>query len=203
MLYAPLRLLALWFCRLYCGVVVRRRPEHLPEGGFILASNHQSYLDPILLGITLRRPLSFMARESLFKNPLFGRLIRSTRAFPVRRDGVGKQGLRDAADRLKAGEAVVVFAEGTRSRDGRLGPVKDGAGLLSRIADVPVLPAAVDTFHAWPREKALPRPRRIAVAYGEPIPAERFRRDPEGARHELETSLQQLMSRLSETPSTL
>ena len=197
MLYAFGRCLARWLFILGFDIRVLR-PLHVPPpGGFVLASNHQSYFDPPLLGACLVRPVNFMARDSLFKNPLFGELIRRVGAFPVRRDGVGKDGLKEAVRRLKAGAAVTVFVEGTRTRTGAIGEIRDGAGLLSRLAGVPVVPAALDgTFRAWPRGRALPRSARIRVAFGRPIPASRFREDPEGARLELETAIRSLHSSL-------
>ena len=199
MLYAFGRCLARWLFILGFDVRVRRPLHAVPSGGFVLASNHQSYLDPPLLGACLERPVSFMARDTLFRNPVFGGLIRRVGAFPVRRDGIGKDGLKEAVRRLKGGSAVVVFVEGTRTRDGRVGEVRDGAGLLSRLAGVPVVPAAVDgAWRAWPRGRALPRPGRIRTAFGDPIPASRFRQDPEGARLELETSIRSLHSSLRE-----
>ena len=197
MLYVVLRELFRWLLLLACSARTARLPRRLPPGGFVLASNHQSYLDPILLGGSLRRPISFMARDTLFKNPLFGGVIRRVHAFPVRRGGVGKEGLREAVTRLRAGRPVVVFVEGTRSKNGEIGPMKDGAGLLSRLASVPVVPAAVDTHRAWPRKRAFPLPAPVRVACGEAIPAERFREDPEGARAQLETEIRDLHRNLT------
>ena len=202
MLYAFGRCLARWLFILGFDVRVRRPLHAPPAGGFILASNHQSYFDPPLLGSCLRRPVSFMARDTLFRHPLFGGLIRGVGAFPVRRDGVGKERLKEAVRRLKAGAAVVVFVEGTRTRTGEIGEIRDGAGLLSRLAGVPVVPAALDgTYRAWPRGRSFPRPSRVRVAFGQPIPAERFRKDPEGGRLELETSIRSLHASLSKSQS--
>ncbi len=191
MLYVILRALARWLFLVLCGMRAYRRP--LPTGGFVIASNHQSYIDPVLLGGGLERRLSFMARDTLFDFPLFGGVIRRVGAFPVRREGVGKEGLQEAVRRLRSGEAVVVFPEGTRSRTGEIGRMKDGAGLLSRLADVPVVPAAVSgTYEVWPRGRPFPLPARVKVAYGKAIPAARFREDPQGALAELEHSVREL-----------
>ena len=198
MLYVVLRELARFLFLALCGARVRRVP--LPAGGVVIASNHQSYVDPVLLGAGLPRRLSFMARDTLFMNPLFGRLIRDVGAFPVRRDGVGKEGLKTAVRKLKDGEAVLVFPEGTRTLDGRIGRIKDGAGLLSRLSGVPVVPAAVEgTFLAWPRGRAYPLPARMTVAFGEAIPAGRFRQDPDGARAELEQAIRSLHQELQDS----
>lgn len=192
MLYVICRELARWL--LLLGFE-RRAFYHarLPAGGFVLASNHQSFLDPLLLGTSLARPVSFMARDTLFRNPLFGGLIRRVGAFPVRRDGVGKEGMREAERRVRGGAAVLLFVEGTRTRTGEISPIKDGAGLLSRLAGAPVVPAAVEGgFRAWPRTRRLPRPTPLKVAFGAPIPAARFRDDPDGARRELEQAIRDL-----------
>lgn len=197
MVYVILRALARCVFVLLCGLRLRRRPRRFPAGGFVVASNHQSYLDPILLGLVVTRPITFMARDTLFRNPLFAWLLRAVHTFPVRREGVGKEGMREALRHLKAGDPVVVFPEGTRSRDGEVGPIKDGAGLLSRLAGVPVVPAAVHTFRSWPRDRPFPLPARVSVAYGEPIPAARFREDPEGAREQLSQAIRSLYKSLN------
>ena len=197
MLYVVLRELARFVFLALCGARVRRAT--LPAGGVVIASNHQSYLDPVLLGAGTSRHLSFMARDTLFTNPLFGPLIRAVHAFPVRRDGVGKEGLKEAVRRLKAGEAVVIFPEGTRSLDGEVGEIREGAGLLARLASVPVVPAAVEgTFNVWPKGRAYPLPAPIRVAYGKAIPSERFREDAAGAREELGEAIRALHRELRE-----
>ena len=145
------------------------------RGGVLFLSNHQSFLDPILIEPPLRRTLSYMARDSLFHNPLFGAFIRALDAFPVRRGRADTAAIREAIDRLRAGRALLLFPEGTRSQHGELGPMRGGFLVLVRNAHVPVVPVALDGAHrAWPRSRPLPRPARLSVAYGEPIPPDAF-----------------------------
>lgn len=147
--------------------------QNVPErGGVLLLSNHQSFLDPPLVGVPISRQLGYLARRSLFRGALFGWVIRSLGAMPVRRGAADRAAIRCAIERLLAGEALVMFPEGTRSRDGALQPIRGGFRLLVRKAGVPVVPVAVDgAYRAWPRGRFLPRPRRIRVSYGRPIPA--------------------------------
>ena len=92
-------------------------PENVPvQGGVILASNHASFLDPPLVGSGLKRDINYLARESLFRFPGIGALLRSWNAVPVDRDGGGARGLKAILDRLLAGGAIILFPEGTRSR---------------------------------------------------------------------------------------
>ena len=102
-----------------------------PTGPVLLAANHASLLDPPLVGATLRRDICYLARENLFRNPLFGAVLRSWNVVPVDRDGGGAAGLRAIMERLQAGNAVIVFPEGTRTQDGALQPARSGIGLLA------------------------------------------------------------------------
>ncbi len=142
------------------------------DGPVILISNHQSHLDPAMIGGFTRRPLSMMARDSLFTG-LFGALIRSYDAIPVDRDGGGIAGLREILRRLRDNAAVLVFPEGTRSVDGRIQPLKPGFLALVRRGNAALLPMGIEGANdAMPRGASFPRPRRIAIVYGEPIAQE-------------------------------
>jgi 1-acyl-sn-glycerol-3-phosphate acyltransferase len=144
--------------------------ENIPSrGGAILISNHLSHLDVFVLGILLPRPLSYVARSTLFV-PVLGALIRSVGGFPIQREGMGASGLKETLRRLRNGGVVVLFPEGTRSRDGELGAIKPGIAAVATRARVPIVPAAVaGTFEAWPRRRLFPWPYPVRVHYGPAI----------------------------------
>ncbi len=140
-------------------------------GPVLLAANHQSFLDPMLLTYALPRECHYMARDTLFRNKYFGRLIRLVNAFPIKRGTADLTGMKEALRRLKSGALVLTFPEGTRSTDGRVHPFHPGLFSLIRRAGAPVVPAAVEgAFDIWPRSSKLPRPARVWVEYGLPIP---------------------------------
>jgi 1-acyl-sn-glycerol-3-phosphate acyltransferase len=147
-------------------------PERVPlTGPVILASNHSSFLDPPLVGAGLKRDINYLARESLFRFPGMGALLRSWNSVPVDREGGGAAGLRAILDRLVAGGAIILFPEGTRSRDGKLQPARSGIGLTVIKSTALVVPVRVfGTYEAYGRHMKFPRPlRRVAVKYGKPM----------------------------------
>jgi 1-acyl-sn-glycerol-3-phosphate acyltransferase len=152
-------------------------PERVPlQGGVILASNHASFLDPPLVGAGLKRDINYLARESLFRFPGIGALLRSWNSVPVDRDGGGAAGLREILNRLLAGGGIILFPEGTRTPDGELQPARSGIGLIVIKSDVPVIPVRTfGTFEAFGREHKFPRPVSIAVKYGRPMKFEALR----------------------------
>ncbi|GJQ26831.1 MAG: 1-acyl-sn-glycerol-3-phosphate acyltransferase [Phycisphaerae bacterium] len=151
--------------------------ERVPDaGGVLIVSNHQSYFDPVAVGQALPREISFMARDTLFRNPIFGRLIRALNAFPVRRGAADVGAVKEALRQLRNGWAVVIFPEATRSPDGRLGPINPNSLAIAKRAEVPIVPTIVDgAFEAWPRSQRWPSPRPVHVTYAEPIQVEQVR----------------------------
>ncbi|MFW6189672.1 MAG: lysophospholipid acyltransferase family protein [Planctomycetota bacterium] len=140
------------------------------ECGLLVASNHQSFWDPVLIGTGVKRPLHFLARRTLFEAPGFGRMIRGLNAHPVRRGAVDSEALRTVLRLLRRGEPLVMFPEGTRSHDGELGEFKSGVAGIAARCDVPILPVCVEgAWQNWPRHRSLPRPAAMAVAYGQMI----------------------------------
>jgi 1-acyl-sn-glycerol-3-phosphate acyltransferase len=145
--------------------------ENVPEtGGVLLVANHQSYLDPVLVAVRLRRAVSFMAKSELFENRYLGWLIRSLHAYPVRK-GEGDIGaIRQAIQRLNAGYALNVYPEGTRTLDGKIAPLEKGIALILRKVDVPVIPVAIHgSFDAWPKGEKVFHSHPIRVNYGKPL----------------------------------
>ncbi len=161
-------------CRIFCAVVFRYRSygrENVPATGpVILASNHQSFLDPVFCGVAMKRHLVYVARDTLFRWRLFGFLIHSVNAIPVSRDKADIAAMRAIIARLQGGAAVCLYPEGTRTHDGRIVPVKAGFGLLCRRAKAVVVPVLIDGgFETWPRHKRLFEPGAINVHFGEPL----------------------------------
>jgi 1-acyl-sn-glycerol-3-phosphate acyltransferase len=146
-------------------------PERVPlTGPVILAANHMSFLDPPLVGAGLRRDINYLARESLFRFPGIGALLRSWNSVPVDRDGGGAAGLKAILERLLKGGGIILFPEGTRSPDGQLQPAQSGIGLTVIKSNAPVVPVRVfGTYEAYGRHIRIPRPHRIAVKYGVPM----------------------------------
>ena len=151
--------------------------ERVPlTGSVILASNHASFLDPPLVGSGLHRGINYLARESLFRFPGMGALLRSWSAVPVDRDGGGAAGLKAILARLLDGGVIILFPEGTRTRDGRLQPARSGIGLVVIKSDAPVVPVRTfGTYEAYGRHITFPRPRPVAVKYGRPMKFEELR----------------------------
>jgi 1-acyl-sn-glycerol-3-phosphate acyltransferase len=156
--------------RLFFGLRTRGR-EHVPATGpVLLVANHVSLLDPPLVGGAAPRRLNFLAKAELFRVPLLGPLIRGLGAQPLRREGPDAGALRAALRVLKGGGALLVFPEGTRGQEGRLGPAKPGAGMLAVLAGAPVVPVYISgSGRAWPRGRRFPRPARVTVTFGPPL----------------------------------
>jgi 1-acyl-sn-glycerol-3-phosphate acyltransferase len=154
-----------------CNIRVYNRHFEPTCGGAVYICNHQSFLDPVLMSFALRRPMSYMARDTLFHVPLFKQFITALNAFPVRRGTADTGAMKEAMRRLKAGGQVVVFAEGTRTLDGRIGRFLPGVVLLAQRSAEWIIPVVIDGAHeAWPRTQMLPSPgSSLVVQYARPI----------------------------------
>jgi len=170
MLYTIGHYLCHWIARTFFAFSVEGQ-EHVPESGpVILAPNHVSYLDPVVVGIAVSRRVHFMAKKELFRNPLIGWFLRALQAFPVTRERVDPSTLKRTLSLLAAGHVVLVFPEGTRGDGQALRPAKPGIAVIAARSQAAVVPV----FH-WGAEQALPRDGRrmrrapLRVRFGPPL----------------------------------
>lgn len=138
--------------------------------GALILSNHQSMLDPLLLPLQFTRPVTYLARSTLFQKKFLGAFLRKVYVVPIDRDSARAGSLREMQRRLDHGFVVGIFPEGTRSTDGKMGPLKPGFLAILRRAKVPVFPAGIAGANlALPRGKIMLRPCRVRVVFGKPI----------------------------------
>jgi 1-acyl-sn-glycerol-3-phosphate acyltransferase len=159
--------------------------RHMPRRGpVLLIANHESFLDPLAVGLAVRRKIHYMARKTLFKNRAFGSYLLSVGCVPVDQEGVAKEGLKTSLELLQAGKPLLLFPEGERSWTGQMQAFKPGILLLIKRAPVPVVPVGIaGAFEAYPRTAKLPRlsplfwpanGRAVAAAVGKPIEPARY-----------------------------
>ncbi len=162
--------------------------ENLPEKeGVIIASNHRSYADPVLLTMYMKRPVKYMAKEELFKNKLFAAFIRMLGAFPVSR-GKGDLGAIDKSiDILKAGNNLVIFPEGTRSKENKVGNGKTGVAMIAAKAGADILPVGI----CFEGEKLAFR-KKLTVKFGKIIKHEELN-VTDASPHELKLVKRRIM----------
>ena len=165
--------------------------ENIPtDRGFILCSNHRSYLDPIFVAHKFRQPLNFMAKAELFKYRASNWLMHKLNAFPIDRGKGDSEPIEEAKRRLNAGGLLLIFIEGHRSKTGELMRPRSGAAMLASATGADLLPCAVvfeGKLRLW---------KRVTVRYGEVIPNSGLGLVPTGPRAVREAS-KQIMSRIA------
>lgn len=174
LVYWPLR----WVLKAGILVFFRLRrlgTEHVPSGGVILASNHRSFLDPFAIGCCIGRPIYFVAKRELFRNPLLGWLLNCLGAFPIRRGASDEESMATARALLERGQAVVIFPEGTRIRTGSLARPRRGVGRLALESGKPVVPIAVTNSERARRGWRI-RPVKVHIRCGPPLTFPRVER---------------------------
>ena len=167
--------------------------EPLPENrNVIIACNHCSNLDPLLVGTAFPRRLRYFAKEELFRPFFFGKLIRILGAVPVSRDNnaAAAGALKGLLKFLKEGVDILIFPEGARSADGKLLPLEGGVGLVACRSQAPVLPAFIKGAHeAMPLGSAMVKPVKISVTFGKMIAFDSEFYKEKGAREKITTAL--------------
>ena len=161
-------------CRAYFGLELSGLNNIPASGALIITPNHQTYADPALVTIPVRRRVYYMAWNRLFEIPVFSWFIRRLRAFPVRIDSADPTSMREAVRVLTAGHVLMVFPEAERTRTGRVERFKLGAFRLATTLGIPVLPVTIAGGHeAWPPGQVLPRRGHIAITYHPPLKPDR------------------------------
>jgi 1-acyl-sn-glycerol-3-phosphate acyltransferase len=202
MLYAILKPIARVLMRLLFRLEAVGRELVPVTGPVLIVSNHVSVLDPPLVGASVSRPICFMAKEELFRIPLFGRLIRSLNARPVRRDGSDMRALKASLALLQEGRAILVFPEGTRGVEGeppRAG--RPGVGMLAVLSGAPVVPVYISgSGTALPRGRVLPRTAKVRVTFGPPLSFKRAgkRAGDEGRKEAYREAAQEMMRAIAQ-----
>jgi 1-acyl-sn-glycerol-3-phosphate acyltransferase len=175
--------------------------RNMPQSGpALLIANHQSFLDPLVVGLCAHRPLVYLARKTLFRNPYFAYIIRSMNAVPIDQEGIGLEGIRTILKQLQLGKSVLIFPEGARTEDGDMHPLKPGIHLVIKRAQVPIIPVGIaGAYDAWPIWRPYPilaplflpaGKATISVALGQPLEAGRYAKMPR------EQALQELFDKI-------
>lgn len=177
--------------------------ENLPVGrGYIVAGNHVSYLDPVLLWCGSRDPVHFLAKQELFDAPIIGWGLPRLWAVPIRRATADREAIGRASALLKHGEVVGIFPEGTRRRVGEtveeeMGEAHAGVAFIAMHADAPVVPVGISgTERALPRGARIPRFPRVTISFGQPVRPQEFAELDR--RERLEAMTAEIMRRIAE-----
>ena len=145
------------------------RENLIEDGAAILASNHQSYLDPPCIGMACRNDIYYLARNTLYQRPVIGPLLKRLNTVPVDRDRGDVSSIKAIIRLLRSGQRVIIFPEGTRSSDGKLQPARAGLGMIIAKTLAPVVPVRVfGSFEALPRVGGL-KLRPVSVVVGKPM----------------------------------
>ena len=170
------------------------------DGGYVIAGNHVSYLDPVLLWCGVPRPTHFIARQDLFDAPGIGWLLPRVWAIPIKRASADREAIGRATSLLKHGEPVGIFPEGTRQASGagaELGEAHSGVAFIAGRAGAPVVPVGISgTERALPRGAWFPRFPRVTISFGEPVYPEQFAEL--GRKERLDAMTAQIMRRIAE-----
>ena len=182
-------------------IKIRGKGNIPSKGPVVLASNHLSYLDPIVLGLLTPRRMNFVAKEELFDNSLFRLLIAQLGAFPLKRERWDRTVYERALAVLRGGGILTLFPEGTRAHNGKLGHLREGAARIALRARVPLVPVVIrGTDKVLPRGKMTIRLGKIRVRVGKPLAAVKLDKNKDVKRKadELLGSLNKRMRKLSD-----
>jgi 1-acyl-sn-glycerol-3-phosphate acyltransferase len=170
LIYRACRLLSMLGSVPLWPMTMRGRRRVPTSGGAVLISNHQSFLDLIFIGQAVNREITYVARTTLWNSLFYRAITWPFRFVRIRRGESDLAALKDGIERLKRGEIILLFPEGTRTRTGQVGPFTMGFHTLASRAGVPIVPIRVSgSYKAWPRSQLLPYPRRVVIDIFPPL----------------------------------
>ncbi|MCK5595404.1 1-acyl-sn-glycerol-3-phosphate acyltransferase [bacterium] len=170
MIYIIAKIIFYIFCKIYFRLEIRGADNVPKKGGVLVASNHSSFLDPVIVGVGIFRSTYYLTKQSLLDIPVLGLLIKALHTIPVKREQVGISTFKKLIKSLNSKKAVILFPEGTRSTDGKLGQGKLGVGMLALKTGVPIVPVYIDgAAKAFPKHGKWIQPKKIRVVFGKPI----------------------------------
>jgi len=170
MFYTFIRFIGFLLFKIFFRLGIFGRENFPKDGPVIVTPNHVSFLDPIIVGIGAPRKLNYLARDTLFRSRSFAKFLWLINVSPIKRETGDVNAFKLALNRLAQKKPVLIFPEGTRSRDGNLQEPKSGIGFLQLTSGATILPCYVKgSMEAWPRHSRFPRPRRVSVYFGRPL----------------------------------
>jgi len=174
MFYTFTRFIAFLLFKIFFRLQIFGREDFPKEGPVIVAPNHTSFLDPIIVGIGVPRKLNYLARDTLFRFRPFAKMLRWIHVSPIKRETGDVNAFKLTLNKLSQGEPILIFPEGTRSGDGNLQKPKSGIGFLQNTSGVNILPCYVKgSMEAWPKYSRFPRPRCVSVYFGKSMEFEK------------------------------
>lgn len=189
-LYAFGKVLLLPFYKLLYRYKVKNKNAIPAEGGVILASNHMSFADPVLLGLASKRRLYFMAKSELFRNKFGAAVIRALGAFPVERGAGDGKAVKTGEDILREGNVMTIFLEGTRTKTGELLRPRSGCALIAQQMQLPVVPCCIT------KRNFLHMFSKTIIHFGEPLSPGKLGLTPDGGRRELRGATNMIMDEI-------
>ena len=170
MFYTVARFILFLLFKMFFRLRIFGRENFPKEGPVIVAPNHASFLDPMIVGVGAPRKLNYLARDTLFRSRLFARILYFVHVSPIKRESGDINAFKLALNRLSQSKPVLVFPEGTRSKDGDLQGPKSGIGFLQTVSGASIIPCYVKgSMEAWPRHSRFPRPGHVSIYFGRPM----------------------------------
>jgi 1-acyl-sn-glycerol-3-phosphate acyltransferase len=174
MVYLLLRFISFVLLKVFFRMEVVGKANIPGKGGFILASNHVSYMDPVAVGVACPRKLNYMARHDLFSKRGFAWLLTHLHVFPVKRDSADLSAIKEAMRRVQAGEGLLLFPEGGRTTEDEARDPQPGIGFLTAKLEVPVIPVSIKgSDKALPKGVRFPRFTKVRVRFGQQVTLEK------------------------------